>query len=58
MLIYDYYGGGIEKVVSLLIPMFIKHGHKVVLITDSIEKDKEFDIPKGSIRYVMNNKME
>lgn len=58
IVIYNYYGGGIEKVVSLLIPMYLQHGHKVVLITDSYEPDKEYDIPFETVRYVMNNKME
>lgn len=57
MVIYNFYGGGIEKVVSLLIPMFLKHGHKVVLITDSLEQNKEFGVPKECIRYVMQSKM-
>lgn len=58
IVIYNYYGGGIEKVISLLIPMFLHHGHRVVLITDSYEPDKEYDIPSGTERHVMNNKMD
>lgn len=58
IVLYNYFGGGIEKVVSLLIPLYIKHGHKVVLITDSLEKDKEFMLPGQCERYVMHYNME
>lgn len=58
MVLYNYFGGGIEKVVSLLIPLFIEHGHKVVLITDSLEKGKEYPLPKQCNRYVMKYRMQ
>lgn len=58
IVLYNYFGGGIEKVVSLMIPIYIKHGHKVVLITDSLEKDKEFVLPDQCDRYVMHYNME
>lgn len=58
IVLYNYFGGGIEKVVSLLIPLYIEHGHKVVLFTDSLEPDKEFALPGQCERHVMHYNME
>ena len=48
-----YYGGGIEKVVSLLIPMYIKAGYEVVLITDD-DDDRDFDLPNQVKRVLLH----
>ena len=50
-----YYGGGIEKVVSLLIPKLLKAGLKVVLITEEIRTGKEYPLPEGVIRCNLTN---
>lgn len=57
IMVRDYFGGGIEKTVSLLIPLFAKNGHRVVLITDSYMPEREYDLPHGVERHVMSNKM-
>lgn len=53
-----YFGGGIEKVVSLLIQIYLKNNHKVVLITDIIDSDKEYDLPSEVIRCVITPETE
>ncbi len=58
IIVFHYYGGGIEKTVSLLLPLFIAHGHKVVLITDDYAPEKEYNIPKEVYRHVMVYKMD
>jgi len=56
IIVRDYFGGGIEKTVSLLILLYAKNGHKVVLLTDSYMPDKEYGLPQGVERHVMFNK--
>lgn len=58
MVVDRYFGGGIEKAVSILLTLFVSNGHKVVLITDKCKAEVEYDIPQGVIRYVMNNAAE
>ena len=55
IVVRNYFGGGIEKTVSLLISIYAQHGHKVVLITDSCVPDKEYGLPLSAIRYIMSN---
>lgn len=45
--------GGVERVVSLLIPMYLKMGYHVVLITDFPEDKDDFSIPSTVKRYVI-----
>ncbi len=57
IVVRDYFGAGIEKTVSLLIPIYTQNHHKVVLITDSYVPDKEYNLPTGAIRHTMSNKV-
>lgn len=50
MYVDRYYGGGIEKVVSLLIPKLTNVGYRIILITEEINTEKEYRIPEGVIR--------
>ena len=60
ILVQRYYGGGIEKVISLLIPLYLQRGYKVVLMTDrsTYDKDKDFFVDKSVIRYFLQYGME
>lgn len=42
-----YYNGGIERVMSVQIPMLISLGYQVVLFLDERDKSKEYPIPSG-----------
>ena len=47
---HRYYGGGVQRVISLLIPLFSRLGWKIVLITEEHEPDKEFPLPDNISR--------
>lgn len=47
------YNGGIERVISLVIPMWLKLGYRIVLLTDEQENEKDFPIPDCVERYVV-----
>ena len=44
---YRYYHGGIERVISLQIPIFLKMGYKVILLTNEIAENKEYPLDKS-----------
>lgn len=46
------YSGGVERVISKLIPMFIKKGFHIVLFTHSIT-EMDYDLPKDVERCVI-----
>lgn len=46
-------GGGVERVISLLIPLYIEMGYRVVLITDEKRNGDDYEIPTGVTRYVI-----
>lgn len=48
-----YWGGGIEKVVSLLIEEYVKQGHKVVLFLNERSQEKDWSIPEQVVCHVM-----
>ena len=50
---HRYYQGGVERVISLQIPMFLRMGYKIVFITQEIEPDKEFEIDSRVIRCLL-----
>lgn len=50
-----FYGGGIEKVLALLIPMLEMDGFRIVLITDENEPSKDYQTSGTTIRYHMRN---
>lgn len=45
-----YSFGGTEKVISLLMPMFVDMGYNVVLITEEKPSENDFPLPKSVIR--------
>ena len=47
---HRYYNGGVERVISLQIPLFIKLGYRIVLFTEEINKQLEYDLPSDVIR--------
>ena len=49
---YRYYNGGVEKVISHHIPMFLKLGYQVVLITEEIDPSNEYPLP-GDVKRVL-----
>ncbi|MBQ8667418.1 MAG: phosphotransferase [Lachnospiraceae bacterium] len=56
---YKKYGqGGVERVISLLIPLFLKAGYGVVLITEVPKEENDFILPNGVKRYVIPSKNE
>lgn len=53
---YRFYNGGIERVISQLMPIFLQLGFKVVLITNEIDKEAEYTCPKEVVRAVLRKK--
>lgn len=47
--------GGVQRVISKQIPMFMKMGYKIVLITDEEPCDNDYDMPKGVERVIISN---
>ena len=47
------YQGGVEKVISLQIPLFLKMGYSIVLFTDEINPDKEYPIDDSVQRVIL-----
>lgn len=47
------YEGGVEKVISQQIPMFLRMGFKVVLFTEVIDTAREYPIPDSVMRVVL-----
>ena len=52
------YEGGVERVISRQIPMLLQMGYKVVLFTEDIQKEREYDIPPEVIRYQLPKRYE
>lgn len=50
-----YRNGGVERVMSLLIPMYIEMGYKVVLITEENSTDMDYKLPEKVKRYTICN---
>ena len=58
-LVYHCYtNGGVQRVISLQIPILISLGYKVVLITEVINKDLEYPLPDGVIREIIPEKID
>lgn len=47
---HRYYNGGVERVISLQIPLFIQLGYRIVLFTEEINKKLEYNLPEDVIR--------
>lgn len=45
-----YYNGGVERVISEQLPMFLKMGLRVYLLTDVEVPDREYKLPDGVVR--------
>ena len=45
--------GGVERVISLLIPVWLQAGYKVVLMTQEEPSSSDFDIPEETVRVVL-----
>lgn len=54
---HRYALGGVQRVISLLIPIYIEMGYKIVLFTDEISED-EYQLPDGVIRVVLPSSLE
>ena len=44
---YKVFNGGVEKFLSLIAPIYLNMGYNVVLITDEIDKKKEYALPSN-----------
>ncbi|MBO6132930.1 MAG: glycosyltransferase [Lachnospiraceae bacterium] len=49
---FRYNSGGVERVLSMMIPIFIKMGYPVYLITEQ-ESDDDYEVPDGAVRINM-----
>ncbi len=45
--------GGVQRVISLLLPLYLELGYQVVLLTDEYEPENEYEIPKQVKRIVL-----
>ena len=50
---HKYFDGGVEKVISLHLPMFLKMGYSVVLIVKKSNPEKEYPLPPGVKKVVI-----
>ena len=50
--------GGVEKVISLLISIWIKSGYKIVLITDEKPQNDDYSLPEYVERVVIYNYLD
>lgn len=47
---HRYYNGGVERVISLQIPLFRQLGYRIVLFTEQYLPEKEYPLPPDVIR--------
>lgn len=47
---HRYYNGGVERVISLQIPLFRQLGYRIVLFTEQCLPEKEYPLPPDVIR--------
>lgn len=45
--------GGVERVISLLIPLYLEMGYRVILITEEKADCDDYDVPKCVSRYII-----
>lgn len=55
MFYHRYRDGGIERVMSLLIPMFMDMGYELVLITEEQPNSEDYYLPKEVKRITIND---
>ena len=51
-----YYNGGVERVISYIMPMFVSLGYNVFLIVEE-ENELDFKLPDGAHKKVLNNRL-
>lgn len=44
---YSMFNNGIARFLSLIIPIFLDMGYKIVLITDDIDEERDYSLPKN-----------
>lgn len=47
------HNGGVQRVISLLLPLYVKMGYRVVLFTDEYFPEEEYAIPPEVIRIIV-----
>lgn len=47
--------GGVQRVISLLLPLYLEMGYQVVLFTDEYEPEVEYEIPPQVKRIVLSS---
>ena len=52
---HRYFNGGVERVISQQIPIFLKLGYRVVLFTEQVCPEKEYPLPSEIIRVIVPN---
>lgn len=52
---HKYCNDGVARVLSQLIPLYIENNNEVILITEEIESDMDFDLPDGVKRYTIES---
>lgn len=45
--------GGVQRVISLLVPMYIKMGYEIVLFTEEIDEENEYELPENIRRVIL-----
>ena len=50
--------GGVQRVISLLIPMYISMGYKIVLFTDEYDEQNEYSLPEEVTRVILPNSLK
>lgn len=55
MYYHNLLGGGVEKVIQELTPLFIRMGYKIVLLTDIQGPEDYWALPSGTVRYAIPN---
>lgn len=50
---HRYFNGGVERVISQQIPIFLKLGYRVVLFTEQVCPEKEYPLPSEVIRVIV-----
>jgi glycosyltransferase involved in cell wall biosynthesis len=48
-----YANGGIERVLSLLLPLWVQMGYRVILVTEEPPCAKDYELPEGVARVVI-----
>ena len=53
--IYDerYHNGGGQRFLSIIMPIYLKMGYKVVFFTDEIKLEEEYELPENVTRIVL-----